>query len=150
MNSLILSAATRVITPLILAFSVFILLRGHNAPGGGFIGGLLAAVAMCLYAKAQGVPAARAAMRVGPASLGMAGVGAALLAGLWGLLVKGAFLAGVWPFIATGPDGAKTGLPVGSVILFDIGVYLVVLGAVGGLFFEFEDDAERPEDGDAP
>jgi len=146
MNSLILSSATRIITPLLLAFSVFVLLRGHNAPGGGFIGGLLAAVALCLYAKALGVPAARAAMRLAPASVGMAGVGLALAAGAMGLLARGSFLAGVWPFLETAADGTKSGLPVGSIILFDVGVYLVVVGAVAALFFAFEDDAERGRD----
>lgn len=148
MNSLILSTATRFFTPLILAFSVFALLRGHNLPGGGFIGGLLAATAFCLYVKSEGVAAAREALRVDPASLAAAGVGAALFAGLWGLAAKGAFLAGVWPFLETGPDGEKTGLPVGSIVLFDAGVYLVVVGAVAALFFAFEEAGERVDSGD--
>ena len=135
MNSLILTAATRFLTPLILAFSVFLLLRGHNAPGGGFIGGLLAAIALCLYAKAEGVPAARAALRAGPEAVAMVGVGLALAAGLWGLLAGGGFLSGVWPL-------KEAGVAVGSILLFDTGVYLVVVGAVGALFFALESDLE--------
>ena len=54
MNSLILSAATRFVSPLMLAYSLFILLRGHNEPGGGFIGGLIAATAFALTAVVQG------------------------------------------------------------------------------------------------
>ena len=141
MNSLILSTATRFLTPLILAFSVFVLLRGHNAPGGGFIGGLIAAIAFCLYAKAEGVPATRRALRAQPGAVALAGVGVALAAGLWGLVAEGAFLAGVWPFIETGPDGGKTGWPVGSVLLFDAGVYLVVVGAVAAIFFALEEES---------
>jgi multicomponent Na+:H+ antiporter subunit B len=141
LNSLILSAATRFLTPLILAFSVFLLLRGHNAPGGGFIGGLLAAVALCLYAKSEGVDAARAALRAGPEAVAMAGVGLATLSGFWGLAAGGGFLSGVWPL-------KDQGIPVGSILLFDTGVYLVVVGAVGALFFALEGEVAAADDED--
>jgi len=59
MKSLILSTATRVLAPVILLLSVFVFLRGHNAPGGGFVGGLLAATAFALIEKAEGLAAAR-------------------------------------------------------------------------------------------
>ncbi|MGF1659182.1 MAG: MnhB domain-containing protein [Rubrimonas sp.] len=146
MNSLVLSAATRLLAPLMLAFSLFILLRGHNEPGGGFIGGLIAATAFALYAKAEGLAAARRALRFEPMGLALAGLGAAVLAGVWGWLARGAFLAGVWPLLEIGPDGEKTGLPVGSALIFDIGVYLVVVGAVTGLFLALEEDAARAPD----
>jgi multicomponent Na+:H+ antiporter subunit B len=138
-KSLILSAATRFLTPLILAFSVFVLLRGHNAPGGGFIGGLLGAIALCVYAKAEGVAAARLALRAGPVNVAMTGVALALAAGLWGLAMGGGFLSGVWPLKAQG-------IAVGSALLFDVGVYLVVVGAVGALFFALEGEAEGAPD----
>ena len=48
-NSLVFRTTTRAVTPLLLAFSLFMLLRGHNEPGGGFIGGLLAVTAFALY-----------------------------------------------------------------------------------------------------
>ena len=140
MTSLILSVATRFLTPLILAFSVFALVRGHNAPGGGFVGGLIAATAFALHAKAEGVASARRALRARPDSLAFAGVGCAVVAGLWGLAAEGAFLAGVWPFLETGADGGKTGWAVGSILLFDAGVYLVVLGAVAAILFALEEE----------
>lgn len=143
MNSLILSVATRMLAPLMLAFSIFILIRGHNEPGGGFVGGLIAAVAYALYAKAEGVEAARRALRVDPIMLSFAGLGAAVAAGVWGWLGKGSFLASVWPFLVVGADGAKSGLPVGSAFLFDLGVYMVVVGAVSALFLALEQDAAR-------
>jgi multicomponent Na+:H+ antiporter subunit B len=142
MESLILSAATRFLAPLIFAYSLFILLRGHNDPGGGFIGGLIAAVAFALYAKANGTAAVRRAVRVDPAMLAFTGLAAAVLAGVWGWLDKGAFLASIWPFLSIGPHGEKEGLPIGSAMMFDIGVYLVVVGAVVGLFLALEDDSE--------
>ena len=69
MNSLILSTATRVLVPLILVLSVFVFFRGHNEPGGGFIGGLLAATAFALLEKAEGLAAARRALRFDPQSI---------------------------------------------------------------------------------
>ena len=55
-DSLIMRTAALVVLPLQLVFSVFLLLRGHDAPGGGFIGGLVASGALALYLYAFGVP----------------------------------------------------------------------------------------------
>ena len=57
MNSLILNTATRFLVALMLVFSIYLLWRGHNEPGGGFVGGLIAAIGFALYAIAYG-PAA--------------------------------------------------------------------------------------------
>ncbi len=139
MNSLILSTATRILMPAILILSVFVLLRGHNEPGGGFVGGLLAATAFALKEKAEGLAAARRALRFQPMSVAAFGLGCALVAGIWGGLLYGHFLQGVWPFLTTGPDGAKGGLPLGSIFLFDLGVYLVVFGTLCGILFALEE-----------
>ncbi len=64
MTSLILSTATRYMLPLLLLFSIFLLLRGHNEPGGGFVGGLVAAAAFALYAIAFDVATARRTLGV--------------------------------------------------------------------------------------
>jgi multicomponent Na+:H+ antiporter subunit B len=122
MNSLILREASRLLVGAMLMFSVFMLLRGHNEPGGGFIGGLIAAIAFSLYALAAGPEAVRAALRADPRILAMAGLGMAILAGLIALLESGPFLTGVWGEIA--------GIKVGTPLLFDIGVYFAVVGAV--------------------
>jgi multicomponent Na+:H+ antiporter subunit B len=133
MRSLILSTAARVLVPVILAVSVFIFWRGHNEPGGGFIGGLIAATAFALLEKAEGVEAARRALRVNPTALAAFGLGCALVAGIWGGLAEAAFLKGMWPFYE------DYGLPFGSIFLFDLGVYLVVLGAVCAILFTLEE-----------
>ena len=135
MNSLILATATRLLVPVILAFSLLVFLRGHNAPGGGFIGGLLAATAFALVAKARGTDAARRALRLPPLSVAAAGLGCALLSGLWGGLARGHFLKGMWPLL----DATGSHLPLGSIPLFDLGVYLVVLGSVTGILFALDD-----------
>ncbi|MFW5678750.1 MAG: MnhB domain-containing protein [Pseudomonadota bacterium] len=145
MNSIILTAAAKIVTPLMIALSLFILLRGHNEPGGGFIGGLLGATAFALYAKATSVKATLAALRLQPPTIGVIGLGLALLAGLWGLAVEGDFLKGMWPFYGIGEDGTKQGVPIGSVLMFDIGVYLVVVGSVLTILFALEDDVAHPD-----
>lgn len=137
MNSIILQAATRALVALILLFSVYMLLRGHNEPGGGFIAGLIAAAGFILFAMAWGVPAARKSLRVAPASLAATGVLLAALAGCIGYLHGDAPFTGQWLFIGGG-QGSK-GLPVSTVLMFDAGVYLSVLGSVLALFFVLED-----------
>jgi multicomponent Na+:H+ antiporter subunit B len=161
MNSLILRTLARLLLPLILLLAIFVFNRGHNEPGGGFIGGLLAAIAFTLVEKAQGVEAARRALRFRPLSIAAAGLGCTVVSGLWGAFTTGYFLKGVWPLIEKLPDGSKSGLPFGSIMLFDFGVFLVVLGGVCGILFAFEDvvdgdlgdrHGDRPADrrGDTP
>jgi multisubunit Na+/H+ antiporter MnhB subunit len=139
MRSLILSTATRFLMPVILLLAVFLFWRGHNEPGGGFVGGLLAATAFALLEKAEGLKAARNALRFRPQSLAATGLGCALVSGVWGGLAYGYFLKGVWPLLTIQPDGSKSGLPFGSIFLFDLGVFLVVLGAVCGILFALEE-----------
>jgi hypothetical protein len=121
MNSLILSTATRFLAPLIVLISIFVLLRGHNEPGGGFIGGLLGAIAFALIEKARGVAAARRAMRVDPMALAGVGLGCCLAGGLWGGAVYGDFparglavLRGVRAADRVDPAVRRRGLPRGG------------------------------------
>lgn len=138
MSSLILQAATRVLVALMLLFSVYMLLRGHNEPGGGFIGGLIAAIGFALFAIAHGTTKARRALRIDPRSIAMAGLGTTIAAGLASALIGDPPFTGQWWFIGAQP-GSK-GLPLGTVLLFDIGVYLVVIGAVLTFVFALEED----------
>ena len=138
MNSLILATATRIITALILVFSVYMLLRGHNLPGGGFIGGLIAVTAFGLYALAHGVQAAQQALWVNPASLAMVGLGVAIASVFFAVPHGEPPMTGQWLFIGGG-EGDK-GVPLSSVLVFDIGVYLVVVGAVLSILFAMEEE----------
>ena len=125
MRSLLLETASRVLLPLILVFSVFLLVRGHNEPGGGFVGGLAAASAFALVAVATGVEAARRMLRVDPRTLMALGLGLALASAATPLLLGRPFLTGLWPAFVL-PVVGKLGSP----LLFDTGVYLVVVGVV--------------------
>lgn len=123
--SLILRTAARAIVALMLLFSVFLLFRGHNEPGGGFIGGLVAATAFILYATAFDVTWARRVLGTEPQT--MIGMGLLLAAGsgIIALVTGGQFLTGLW-WEPTLP-GYGT-LHLSTVLLFDVGVFLVVVG----------------------
>lgn len=133
MNSLILTTAARLVAWLMAAFSIYLLVRGHNQPGGGFVGGLVAASAVALLAMANGAAAARRALVVDPRAVVVAGLALALVAGVAAAFADAAFLTGLWLFLGD--------LPLGTPLLFDIGVYLAVFGAVATLLLALEDEA---------
>ena len=136
MTSSILQAAARPVLAGILLVSVFMLFRGHNEPGGGFIGGLLAAAGFALHGLARGTGAARALLGAPPLGLAVGGVTLATAAGLAGWLVEGAFLDAAWTAWKV-PGVGK----LGTVLLFDTGVYLTVLGAVLAFLFALDEEA---------
>jgi multicomponent Na+:H+ antiporter subunit B len=125
MTSLILSTAARYLLSLLLMFSIFILIRGHNEPGGGFIGGLIAAAAFALNAFASGSATTRRTLRVDPRTLVPLGLLIALGSGTVPLFAGEPFLTGIW-FTANVPGLGEIAL--GTPLVFDCGVYLVVLG----------------------
>lgn len=137
MRSLILAAATRVVFPLLLLFSVFLLFRGHNEPGGGFVGGLVAATAYALLALTGGVAAARRVLPARPEVLIGIGLLAALASGLVGLAAGRPFMSGLWGGVSL-PVVGKPGTPV----LFDAGVYLTVLGVVLLILLTLQEEDE--------
>ncbi len=137
-NSIILNAATRLLTALLLVFSVYMLLRGHNLPGGGFIGGLIGSTGFILYAIAQGAQATREALKHEPQNIAMVGLGIALAAGVYPVFFGDAFFTGQWWFIGDFASGDY--IPISSVLFFDIGVYLVVFGAILTLVLALEDE----------
>ena len=124
-SSAVLPASARYTAPAMVAFSIYLLLRGHNEPGGGFIGGLVAAMAAMLVHLAQPERELRL-FRLSPVPLIVIGLAAALVSGLPGLLSRSSFLAAIW--------GGSLSLPVlgkvkfGTPLVFDIGVYMVVAG----------------------
>ncbi|MEM6466054.1 MAG: Na+/H+ antiporter subunit B [Pseudomonadota bacterium] len=138
MNSIILRAGTRYLAGLLLLFSIYMLLRGHNEPGGGFIGGLIGSTGFVLYAIACGVAEARSSLRIMPQNIAMAGLGIALLSGIAAAVFGDALFTGQWLFI--GATETDKGLPLSTVLVFDIGVYLVVFGSILSLVFAMEEE----------
>lgn len=175
MRTIIFATAIRLLTPLFLVFSVYILLRGHNHPGGGFIGGLIGSIAFVFYTLAHGheqtaksyfrmswyervgrrnyiwrfvyrrllrrefsaepaqpLPHLRKyyILRLRPAALMGAGLFLSATSGLLGPLHGKPFMSAWWldakiPIIGS----------VGSPLMFDTGVYLLVLGMVLKMVF---------------
>jgi multicomponent Na+:H+ antiporter subunit B len=120
---------------LLVLFSVFILFRGHNEPGGGFVGGLLIAGAFALYALAYKAEAARRLLRFDPRTIIGVGLVTAALSGLASVYRGQPFLTGLWlpyriPFLGK----------LGTVFFFDLGVYLVVLGTTLLILFTLEEE----------
>lgn len=136
MNSVILQTATRLLTSLILLFSVYIMLRGHNEPGGGFIGGLIAASGFILYSVAFDTPTARAGMRVPAMAVAGCGLFFAAISGVLSAFAGDPFLTGLWyiPHL-----GIEAHVALSTPLLFDIGVYLVVTGALTTIVLEMEE-----------
>lgn len=126
--SLILRSAGQLLLPLLMVLSVYLLLRGHNAPGGGFIAGLVAAAAIALKLFAADIQSARGVLRVDPRVLIGVGLIVAIIAAVLAPLTgQGPLFKGLWVDVAL-PVVGKTHL--GTPLLFDLGVYLVVIGAV--------------------
>jgi multicomponent K+:H+ antiporter subunit A len=118
------------VLPVALVFSVYIFMRGHNMPGGGFIAGLITSVALVLQLMAMGQARAEAMLRAHGGRRFVRWIGTGL--GIAGLTGVGAFVFGK-PFL-TSAHGNPTlpllgELPLASAALFDLGVYFTVVGA---------------------
>jgi multicomponent Na+:H+ antiporter subunit B len=136
MTSSILRTATRLLMPLLLLFALFLLVRGHNAPGGGFVAGLVVAAAFVLHAMAYGVAASRRALLVSPPLLLPVGLLVALISGLPAVVLGQPFMTGVW-------TTAWAGIALGTPLLFDIGVFLAVIGVALTIVFTLADVTVR-------
>ena len=135
MRSSILQTATRLLMPLLLLFALFLLWRGHNEPGGGFVGGLVVAASFVLYAMAFGVDAGRRALLVDPSTLLGGGLLIALVSGIPAVLGGRPFMTARWTRVGAGPAA----LDVGTPLLFDVGVFLAVIGVVLTIVFTLAD-----------
>jgi multicomponent Na+:H+ antiporter subunit A len=119
-ESVIVKQSARMLMVLMLLFAVFMLLRGHNEPGGGFIGGLLGATAFSLVALGSGASTVRQALRIEPQTVAAVGLSLAVVAAVLGMVFGEPFLTAQWTTIQ--------GIKVGTPLLFDAGVSLVVVG----------------------
>jgi multicomponent Na+:H+ antiporter subunit B len=135
MRTLIFRTAAPYLTALMLLFSVFVLLRGHNEPGGGFIGGLIAASAFAIHGIAFGVPTVRRALHFHPMAIAGFGLLLAASSGLVSFAFNVPFLTGLW----ISPDIFGVTVDLSTVLFFDVGVYLVVVGAISSIALSLED-----------
>ncbi|HRE46676.1 MAG TPA: MnhB domain-containing protein [Aggregatilineales bacterium] len=149
-DSMFLRFMARVMTPVLLLFSFYFMLRGHNEPGGGFIGGLVAASAIVLLALAFGAKTTRERIQIDFLRTMFFGVGIAAIAGLLGLIFRGTFLTALWQK----PEIPSLGkLELGTPALFDFGVYITVIGVTSAIVLAMAEEGEKPwtpEDDDPP
>ncbi|MEM0962961.1 MAG: putative monovalent cation/H+ antiporter subunit A [Bacteroidota bacterium] len=139
-GSVILRTATRFLITLLFVLALFLLWRGHNEPGGGFIGGLVASGAFALYLIAFGEQAMRRLLRIDSRTLIGIGLAIAIASGLVAVATGEAFLTGQWTTLAIGGEAVKLGTP----LLFDIGVFLAVVGFVLTILLALEQAEPRP------
>jgi len=110
-------------------------LRGHNAPGGGFAAALVAGTGFALFAVAEGPDAVRRALRTDPRTLVGWGLLMAVGSGLLAAAAGRPSLTGLW----WNTNVVEAGLGVGTPLLFDAGVFLVVLGTILTLVLHLEE-----------
>ena len=132
MTSSIFKTGARYLMPLLLLFALYLLLRGHNEPGGGFVGGLVAAAAFALYLIANGVQRARQVLWIKPMSLLVAGLSIALLSGMPGVIRGQSFMTSQWTLEP---------IAIGTPMLFDLGVFLVVAGVILMMIFSLAEES---------
>ncbi|EDQ33730.1 Multisubunit Na+/H+ antiporter, MnhB subunit [Hoeflea phototrophica DFL-43] len=135
MRTVIFRSIAPYLTSLMLLFSIFVLLRGHNEPGGGFIGGLIAASALAIYGIACGVAPVRRAIYFHPMGISAFGLLMGTVAGVLSVFAGVPFMTGLWVY----PNLFGVEIALSSVLVFDIGVYLVVVGAISSIALALEE-----------
>ncbi len=142
MPELYLRLLDRLLTPVLLLLALILLLVGHNSPGGGFIAGLVVAAAFELQILSRGDQFVRQA--IGPHLQPLMGIGLlmALSAATLGIF-QGGFFKGVWWEGHLGPITLELSTPM----LFDFGVFFVVLSVVTSYLLGLSNADERLENG---
>ncbi len=137
-SSTILKTTSLLLVTLFLIFSFFLLWRGHDEPGGGFAGGLVASSAFALYTIAFGAVGARQNLVIDSRLLIGVGMALAAISGIPSLLLGDAFATGRWADV----EIADREIHIGTPLLFDIGVYLAVLGVVVTIVFALAEEED--------
>jgi multicomponent Na+:H+ antiporter subunit B len=130
MKTIIFKTASTYLLPLLILFSIFILLRGHYLPGGGFVGGLIASIAFVIHSFANGLEETKNILKFHPGLLIPIGLGIAIMSGAAPLFIGESFMTGLWfdnPIPVIGM--------VGTALFFDTGVYFVVIGITLTIIF---------------
>ncbi|WP_099865143.1 Na(+)/H(+) antiporter subunit B [Pararhizobium haloflavum] len=138
MQTLIFRTVAPFLSALMVVFSIFVLLRGHNEPGGGFIGGLIAASALAIYGIACGVTPVRRAIYFHPMNIASFGVMLGGAAGMISIFFGVPFMTGLWVY----PNILGVEVALSTVLFFDIGVYFAVVGTITSVALALEERDE--------
>lgn len=134
-DMIILKTATNYLIPLLLLFSVFVLLRGHYLSGGGFVGGLIASIAFVLHSFAHTTKETLLLFKFSPKTLIPIGLSLSVVSGFMPVFFGKSFLTGLWLDSPIAVIGS-----VGTALFFDLGVYLVVIGVVLTILFTIKEN----------
>jgi len=126
-SSPILRRASDLLHPLLLLLALYLTVAGHDEPGGGFAGGLVAGASYALCALAHGVGEGRRRLPGSPLRLLASGLGAGVLAAAAPVAVGRPLLTALWLDVRL-PAGLA--VKAGTPYLFEAGVFLTVVGAV--------------------
>lgn len=132
-----LQTATKILVFIIMTFSIYVLFAGHHNPGGGFIGGLITASALILLYIAFDLQSVRDIIPVDFKKLAATGVLIAVLTGVVSLILDVPFLSQTYTYVNL-PFLGKTELA--SAMIFDLGVYLTVLGTTMTIITSISED----------
>ncbi|MFD1037889.1 Na(+)/H(+) antiporter subunit B [Virgibacillus byunsanensis] len=124
-NDLILRTTTSLIAFILLGFAIYLLLAGHNSPGGGFVGGLMTASAILLMYMAYGLEAVKKIIPINFRTMISVGLLIAVATGIGAFIFDAPFLAQTYDYFVFPIFGE---IELATAMLFDIGVYLTVLG----------------------
>lgn len=137
-QSPLLTAGTRTMVPTLVLFSVYLLIVGHDVPGGGFAGGLIASSALLLVFLTFGASGLDRVLPIDPEALTGVGLAMAIVAGLIGLFFGGTFLTYTYASVSAPLLGD---IKVSSLLLFDLGVYALVIGLVATAVYRLGGEA---------
>ncbi|WP_163972147.1 Na(+)/H(+) antiporter subunit B [Oceanobacillus halotolerans] len=136
-NNLILRTTTSLIAFILLGFAVYLLFAGHNAPGGGFVGGLMTAAAIVLMYISYGTEVMKKILPINFRTLISIGLLVAVLTGFGAFLFQQPFLAHTYDYFMFPFFGE---IELATAMLFDIGVYLTVLGVTITIILSIAND----------
>jgi multisubunit Na+/H+ antiporter MnhB subunit len=131
MRNIVLERIVSLFLYVMVGFAIFLLFRGHNRPGGGFIGGIIAAAGFLLYGIVFGSEKVLEKIRVNPRYIMGSGLLIAFLAATIPMILGKPPLTAMWVFPA--------GIPLGTPLLFDVGVFVLVLGMIVSIFTNIMD-----------
>lgn len=143
MSSILVRTAIKLIFPLVLIFAAYTALKGHNEPGGGFIGGLMAAVAFLLFRMANGRDALVKLMPFHPRNLVSLGLGIALATAIAPLLLGKPMLTSL--VVDELSIGMGQTIHFASAVFFDTGVLMVVVGVSVGMIQRLNEEIDVRE-----
>ncbi len=135
MKTIIIDVAIKVLVPLFFFFSMYMFFRGHNSPGGGFIAGLICSIPFIVHAITFGSAATKIIYKVKPIFLSGLGLLMAFMSGAFALFTRRPFMSSYWT-----DEGLFFVQKLGTPLLFDAGVFLVVFGVVLQVAFLFCED----------